>query len=97
MLIITQKFNTKSKRHGHIIKLGKVQHYILLITMGVETKEVVDPQEEEATRTGGREIPSSMNDKFNVYISSLEKILHVFFVTWQYQQFMVVYLVRDSI
>ena len=97
VFIITQKVNTKSKRHSHIIKIRKVHHYIIIITTGVETKEMVDPQEEEASRAGVKEILSSINYEFNAYISSLDKVLHVFFVIWHSQQLMVVYLVRDGI
>ena len=97
MFIITQKVNIKSKRHSHIIKIRKVHHYIMIITTGMETEEIMDPQEEEASRVGGKDIPSSINEKFNIYISSLDKVLHVFFAIWHSQQVIVVYLVRDGI
>ena len=79
MFIINRKVNTKSKCHSYIIKIRKVHHYIIIIATGLDTKETVDLQEEEASRTGGKEITSSINDKFNAYISSLDKLLQVFF------------------
>ena len=40
---------------------------------------------------------ASINEKFNAYISSLDKVLQVFFTVWYSQQLMVMYLVRDGI